>query len=77
MGDYFLAQKDSNLPYQHLRDLSRIFKDNIANRLLCKLLEGTRESVFNKQKKQFDYFQESGERSNATLIGLPNEIKVN
>jgi hypothetical protein len=28
-------------PYHDLRTLSRLFKDNIANRLLCKLLEGT------------------------------------
>ncbi len=27
-------------PYHDLRDLSRLFKDNLANRLLCKLLEG-------------------------------------
>jgi hypothetical protein len=27
-------------PYHDLRNLSRLFKDNIANRLLCKLLEG-------------------------------------
>ncbi|CAF0979372.1 unnamed protein product [Rotaria magnacalcarata] len=46
------------LPYHDLRTLSRSFKDNLANRLLCKLLE------------------ESGQRSSATLIGLPNEIKL-
>ena len=28
-------------PYHNLRNLSRLFKDNLANRLLCKLLEGT------------------------------------
>ena len=28
------------LPYHDLRQFSRLFKDNIANRLLCKLLEG-------------------------------------
>ena len=28
------------LPYHDLRNLSRSFKDNLANRLLCKLLEG-------------------------------------
>ncbi len=27
-------------PYHDLRNLSRLFKDNLANRLLCKLLEG-------------------------------------
>jgi hypothetical protein len=27
-------------PYHNLRNLSRSFKDNLANRLLCKLLEG-------------------------------------
>ncbi len=33
-------------PYHNLRNLSRLFKDNLANRLLCKLLEGNK-----KQKK--------------------------
>ena len=28
------------LPYHDLRQFSRLFKDHIANRLLCKLLEG-------------------------------------
>jgi hypothetical protein len=27
-------------PYHDLRNLSRLFKDHLANRLLCKLLEG-------------------------------------
>ncbi|UJR36366.1 hypothetical protein I4U23_029092 [Adineta vaga] len=62
IGDYLQTQKpgtssNATFPYRDLRTLSRIFKDNIANRLLCKLLE------------------ESGQRSTATLIGLPNEIK--
>ncbi|CAM4892348.1 unnamed protein product [Rotaria socialis] len=62
MANYLHTQKEAGLnaifPYHHLRDLSRSFKDNLANRLLCKLLE------------------ESGQRSSATLIGLPNEIKL-
>ncbi|CAF4659340.1 unnamed protein product [Rotaria sp. Silwood1] len=63
IGNYLYTQKEAMalnavFPYHNLRDLSRLFKDNLANRLLCKLLE------------------ESGQRSSATLIGLPNEIKV-
>ncbi|CAF3214162.1 unnamed protein product [Rotaria socialis] len=63
MANYLHTQKEAAglnaiFPYHHLRDLSRSFKDNLANRLLCKLLE------------------ESGQRSSATLIGLPNEIKL-
>jgi len=46
------------LPYQNLRTLSCLFKNHIAHRLLCKLLE------------------ESGGKSSATLIGLPNELKL-
>ncbi|CAF1006887.1 unnamed protein product [Rotaria sordida] len=63
IGNYLHTQKEAialnaAFPYHNLRDLSRLFKDNLANRLLCKLLE------------------ESGQRSSATLIGLPNEIKL-
>ncbi|CAF0979595.1 unnamed protein product [Rotaria magnacalcarata] len=63
IANYLCTQKEAIglnavFPYHHLRDLSRSFKDNLANRLLCKLLE------------------ESGQRSSATLIGLPNEIKL-
>ncbi|CAF1097175.1 unnamed protein product [Adineta steineri] len=63
IANYLHTQKEAIalnaiFPYHDLRNLSRLFKDNIANRLLCKLLE------------------ESGQRSNATLIGLPNEIKL-
>ncbi|CAF0920628.1 unnamed protein product [Rotaria sp. Silwood1] len=63
IGNYLCTQKEAMalnavFPYHNLRDLSRLFKDNLANRLLCKLLE------------------ESGQRSSATLIGLPNEIKL-
>ncbi|CAF3384159.1 unnamed protein product [Rotaria sp. Silwood1] len=63
IGNYLYTQKEAMalnavFPYHNLRDLSRLFKDNLANRLLCKLLE------------------ESGQRSSATLIGLPNEIKL-
>ncbi|CAF4685735.1 unnamed protein product [Rotaria sp. Silwood1] len=63
IGNYLYTQKEAMalnavFPYHNLLDLSRLFKDNLANRLLCKLLE------------------ESGQRSSATLIGLPNEIKV-
>jgi hypothetical protein len=62
-------------PYHNLRNLSRLFKDNLANRLLCKLLEGKKK----ERPKIFVIFLlilESGQRSSATLIGLPNEIKV-
>ncbi|CAF3360401.1 unnamed protein product [Rotaria sp. Silwood1] len=63
IGNYLYTQKEAMalnavFPYHNLLDLSRLFKDNLANRLLCKLLE------------------ESGQRSSATLIGLPNEIKL-
>ncbi|CAF2638789.1 unnamed protein product [Rotaria sp. Silwood2] len=63
IGNYLYTQKQATtlnaaFPYHNLRNLSRSFKDNLANRLLCKLLE------------------ESGQRSSATLIGLPNEIKL-
>ncbi|CAF0884604.1 unnamed protein product [Adineta ricciae] len=63
IAKYLYTQKeamalDAVLPYHDLQHLSRSFKDNLANRLLCKLLE------------------ESGQRSSATLIGLPNEIKL-
>ncbi|CAF0782300.1 unnamed protein product [Adineta ricciae] len=63
IGDYLQMHKagtssTTTLPYRELRTLSRIFKDNIANRLLCKLLEQSRQC------------------STATLVGLPNEIKL-
>ncbi|UJR09741.1 hypothetical protein I4U23_013970 [Adineta vaga] len=63
IANYLYTQKEAMalnavLPYHDLQNLSRSFKDNLANRLLCKLLE------------------ESGQRSSATLVGLPNEIKL-
>ncbi|CAF1359598.1 unnamed protein product [Adineta steineri] len=63
IASYLYPQKEAMalnavFPYHDLQNLSRSFKDNLANRLLCKLLE------------------ESGQRSSATLIGLPNEIKL-
>jgi hypothetical protein len=64
------------LPYHDLRNLSRSFKDNLANRLLCKLLEGKYKSVNDFNFYYFLNLLESGQRSSATLIGLPNEIKV-
>ncbi len=76
ISNYFNSQKENTtFPYRNLRNLSRSFKDNLANRLLCKLLEGKKEA---KLKENFQlFFLESGQRSSATLIGLPNEIKVN
>ena len=61
-------------PYHNLRHLSRVFKDNLANRLLCKLLEGN--VLCHSDRRRLFFCSESGQRSSATLIALPNEIKV-
>ncbi len=40
-SDFILAvDLNTIFPYHDLRNFSRLFKDNLANRLLCKLLEG-------------------------------------
>ena len=69
------AELNASLPYHDLRDLSRLFKDNLANRLLCKLLEGEFNGWDSSGTRRLSSL-ESGQRSSATLIGLPNEIKV-
>ena len=61
-------------PYYNLRNLSQLFKDNLANPLLCKLLEG--KNIVEYIYQNHSILLESGQRSSATLIGLPNEIKV-
>lgn len=73
----FLAMTlNTVFPYHDLRHFSRLFKDHIANRLLCKLLEGITFSSLGMYVNLSKYSQESGQRSSATLVGLPNEIKV-
>ena len=50
----FLAMAlNAAFPYYNLRNLSQLFKDNLANPLLCKLLEGkTLFAIFLIYKKQ-------------------------
>lgn len=77
IGNYLLPNQKETFPYHNLRHLSRSFKDNLANRLLCKLLEGLNTNTTNSFIVFFCFASlESGQKSTATLIGLPNEIKV-
>lgn len=53
------AVLNTALPYHDLPALSRSFKDNLANRLLCKLLEGNRETIRHRPHRNFHPLSQS------------------